>query len=184
MQGVGTDLNEMHAGRVREIWQFLRDDCGLTGVRASPKPHFTWQIAEEYDLDAAKSAIQEIIEHTPPFRVFSTGLGLFTGQFPVIYIPVIKNEGLVAFHELLWERLSPFRRGTNDYYSPLLWTPHITLAYEDLTLERLVCALERLSPMSFNWELLVDNLSIAYQPPDGSEWVQFRYDFQVRENKE
>jgi 2'-5' RNA ligase len=179
MQGVGTDLDELHAGSVREIWQLLRDDCGLSVVKASPKPHFTWQIAEEYDLEAAKSVLQEIILQIPPFRVFTTGLGLFTGQYPVLYIPVIKNAAVVAFHEMLWERLSPFRRGTNDYYSPLLWTPHITLAYEGLDPERMICALERLSPMSFNWELLVDNLSIAYQPPDGGEWVQFRYDFQT-----
>lgn len=175
MQGVATNLDDLHAGRVRAHWQLLRDECGLSGEKFTLEPHFTWQIAEQYVSHDTQTILQEIAAQTPRFRVFTTGLGLFTGQFPVIYIPIIKNAALVALHQVLWERLSPFRQGTSDYYSPSLWTPHITLAYENASPEKMICGLSRLASLSFNWELNVDNFSFASHTGESGAQTQFRY---------
>lgn len=178
MQGIGTDLDQLHADRVRELWKILQEECGSRSIRMTPVPHFTWQIAEHYETERVKDILLEITSHLPPFRVFTTGLGLFTGTFPVIYIPVIKNAAMIALHEMLWERTKPIRSGASDYYSPLLWTPHITLSYDDENSERTTCALKRIATMSFNWELPVDNLSFAVQSTEGGEWAYTRFDFQ------
>jgi 2'-5' RNA ligase len=109
--------------------------------------------------------------------VLTTGLGIFTGEVPVIYIPLLKNPNLIAFHGHLWERLNGVGIGASHYYSPRRWAPHITLAHGDVDQEALVCALAKLAFREFNWEIIVDNLAFAYQPEDKTGWTKYRFPF-------
>ena len=60
MHGLVSLLDSTHYTLVEEIWQELEIECGLKGIYITPMPHFSWQIAEDYDWDALEIALQEI----------------------------------------------------------------------------------------------------------------------------
>jgi 2'-5' RNA ligase len=146
-------------------------------VNITPVPHFSWQIAEEYNIPLVEEILAHICRKARPFQVATTGLGLFTGLSPIIYIPLVKDAVMMTFHKVLWERLAPARSREIQHYAPSCWVPHITLAYGDVTEPGLLCAVRKLAFEAYNWEILVDNLSFAYQPAGAKTWTEFKFRF-------
>lgn len=177
MHGIITLLDPTHYSKVENVWQDLEQHCGLRGVRITPIPHFSWQIAEEYDLQTIRPILREICASTTPFTVLTTGLGIFSGMVPVIYIPVVKNTPLIQLHIALWQATLPVGQSRSPYYSPEMWMPHITLAYGDVNPENLGCAMSRLAFNDYNWKIPVDHLSLVYQPEGQAGSLRMRFDF-------
>lgn len=164
MHGVVTLLPLPYYEMVETLWNELEERHGLRGIRVTPYPHFSWQIGETYDVPALKTALERLAAQTQPFTVHTTGLGIFTGERPVLFIPVVKSPELQRFHQQVWDALLPLTQGVSLYYSPKQWSPHISLAYEDLTPKNIGKAMKDMAFRSFNWEFLVDNLSFIYEP--------------------
>jgi 2'-5' RNA ligase len=175
MHGLVSLLDPEYYAKVEAIWQELKDDCGLTGIYITPLPHFSWQIAEDYDWIKLESFLTQIAADTKPFSVKTCGLALFTGDNPIIYIPVVRTRTLTDLHQLIWDRITPISAFPSLLYSPSFWMPHISLAYKDIALEGLHCLMDKLTFRTFNWEIQIDNLSLIYEP-DGSVGTQ-KYHF-------
>jgi len=92
MPGLVSTLDQTHHTLVEEIWLELETDCGLKGINVTPLPHFSWQIAEDYEWDALDNALQKITEAAQPFMVQTTGLALFTAESPAVYIPIVRTR--------------------------------------------------------------------------------------------
>jgi len=63
----------------------------------------------------------------------------------------------------LWENAGPLASGLNKHYSPDLWMPHITIAYQDLVADNLACAVKNLIFKPVELEICVDQLALLYQ---------------------
>jgi 2'-5' RNA ligase len=163
MNGIASLLTDPHKTQVEAIWQELEEKCGLIGVRTTPFPHFTYQVVETYDQARLEPILREIAQQAQPFTIYSTGLGLFTGQEPVIYLPLVKNDLLLHFHKVIWDRTTEVAQGISPYYAPELWVPHITLGLSDITNLNLNCAMQALAFGDFNWQINVDNLAFIGQ---------------------
>jgi 2'-5' RNA ligase len=163
MNGIASLLNDPYKSQIEAIWQELEQKCGLIGVRVTPLPHFTYQVVEAYDQPRLVRILEELARQTRPFKVHTTGVGLFTGEMPVIYLPLVKNDALLHFHKIIWDRTIDTAQGPSPYYSPDSWIPHITLGYGDVTNFNLGCAMEALAFKDFNWEITVDNLTFIGQ---------------------
>lgn len=87
-------------------------------------------------------------------------MGIFTGPDPVLYIPVVRTAELSQLHQRLWTAVEPTSSGTQTYYSPANWLPHITLAQHDLTPENLPIITQWLNEQSLTWQIAIDNLSL------------------------
>lgn len=172
MHGVVTILPQPYYAQVEALWDELEENFGLRGIRVTPFPHFSWQIGEEYDTAALQEALTRLSASQPPLQVSTTGLGLFTGERPVLFIPVVKSPQLAAFHQALWEALEPITIGASPYYSPQNWMPHISLVYDDLTAENMGVVLKSLACRTFNWEFTADNLSFIYEPSGVTGTIQ------------
>lgn len=179
MHGLVSLLDKKHFNLVEEIWQDLENNCGLKGIHVTPLPHFSWQIAEDYDWDALELALQEIAATIEPFTVRTTGLALFTGESPVVFIPVVRTKELSEFHDAIWQQLALISSKPSLYYAPSFWMPHISLAYGDVDAEKLNCLMEKLASRTFNWEIEIDNLTLIYEP-EGTIG-QIRYKFNLGE---
>ena len=164
MHGVVSLLDTVHKQRVESLWRELADECGLVGIRATPIPHFSWQIAEDYDLARLEEALEKIARSTKPFVVRTTGLILFTGEKPVIAISVVRDAILSQIHRMVWEQIESISDDPSRFYSPDYWIPHISLAHGDLLPDKLNCSMHRLAARSLNWEFTVDNIAFLYQP--------------------
>jgi 2'-5' RNA ligase len=163
MHGIISVLDEVHYAMVAALWDELELDCGMTGIQATPIPHFSWQVAQDYDFDALRLVLEKMALRIPPFRVQTTGLGMFSGPRPVLFIPVVRDEQLSSYHRQLWESLVTTTDSSSRYYRPEMWMPHITLGFGDFNADAINCALQDLLSRSFDWEIEVDNLALVVQ---------------------
>jgi 2'-5' RNA ligase len=177
MHGLLSLFDQKHEALVFSIWQELGMHCGLSGVNTTPFPHFSWLIADNFDWDELDSAISEIAARVKPFTVQTTGLSLFTGPNPVLYIPIVRTAELSRIHKLVWDKISPIGTEVSPYYAPPNWMPHITLAFGELSNEDLSCALEKLAFRNFDWQIPIDHIAVGYQNPGATAIIQYRHEF-------
>lgn len=157
------------------MWQKLKNKCNLVPANEVSFVHLSWQGASAYQVEPAKNIIHNISTQTRSFKVGVSGVGIFTGPEPVLYLNVVKNRALMDLHDTLWGKLSPFAEGFNAYYEPNDWVPHITLVYGMLLPEDLSCAVTELMYEPFSFELPIDNLALIFLR-DGSVGIDSRFD--------
>ena len=167
MNGVVSLLDEQHHRLVEALWAELAERFGLRGAYVAPFPHFSYQIAPQYDADLLKRMLEDVAARQPIFQVQTTGLGVFTGAQPVLYIPVVRSPQLAQFQQMLWTELARASQDASDYYHPDRWIPHITISFSDLDQQRLADVIVWLSERDFTWTITVDNL--AYIDDTGTE---------------
>lgn len=177
MHAIVSLLDDSNAGRVLSIWQDLEVECDLSGIKVTPIPHFSWQIAAGYDFEGLEPVLEEIASQAKPFYARANGLGLFTGEKPVAYVPLVRDANLSAFHKTIWEKTGDLGLEASPHYAPHSWVPHITLASGDLNLQRLTCLMEKFAFQRNDWELYVDNLTVIFQADGVGGLVRDRFQF-------
>jgi 2'-5' RNA ligase len=177
MHGLVSLLPNKYYKQVEEIWQELENDCGLSGIRVTPFPHFSWLIAKDFDWATLEQSMKEVAEKTRPFSVNTGGIELFSGPNPVIFIPIRHTAALRKLHQCIWDAIQLTGINLSPYYAPPIWTPHISLAYTDVTRENIGCAMQKLAFQTFNWEFEVNNISLIYEPDGKIGQLRYRFDF-------
>lgn len=162
MYAIVSLLGKPYQERVEQLWAELQRDFGVQGVYVTPYPHFSYQIVAHYDLDKLLPRLRHFAAHHAPFTIRTTGLGLFTGPSPVLYIPVTRNAQLSSFQQILWRQGARYGKGISPYYSPDQWTPHITIGFADLNSENLPPIMRYLSTRNFSWQIPIKNLALIY----------------------
>jgi 2'-5' RNA ligase len=177
MHGLVSLLDSNHYEIVEELWHRLEKECGLAGVKATPYPHFSWQIAQNYPEPDTEMTIRTIASQTKPFKIHTGGLGIFSGRQPVAFISIVRNAKLNQLHDQLWEQFKASAKRLSPYYHPQRWMPHITVVYESETPEALQCGLKMLISQSFEWEIEVNNISFVSQSANQIGTLSYRHDF-------
>jgi 2'-5' RNA ligase len=176
MHGIVSLLDEEHNQKVENIWRELALDCGLTGDQHIPIAHFSWHVAASYQIARLRPVLQEIAAVSEPFFVRATGIGLFTGERPVVFISLVKDDLMLRFHKVVWQKVNHLSLDPSPYYIPKTWVPHITLA-ETGWPGRLACAMEKLVFQPFNWQIRVDNLALISEAEGHVEEMAFAFRF-------
>lgn len=142
--------------RIQEA--FLK--CGLVGPGLL---HFSWHVADSYRPGQIEDCLRETARDLSVITTASTGLGIFTSEHPVLYLPVSKTRMIADMHELLWRRLGPIAENVNPYYDPSHWIPHITLAYEDAQPDQISQAASSLLKQRIVFQLKIDHIALIYR---------------------
>ncbi len=158
-----------------EMWQRLQTKCGLVTANKTSFVHLSWQGAAAYSIEHARAVVGEIASDTRSFKVNISGIGIFTGKQPVLYLNLVKNRMLLDIHEVLWNRLLDCAKEMNAYYAPAEWVPHITLTYGMLFPKDLACAVAELMYEPFTAELAIDNLAFIFLH-DGMVGIDSRFE--------
>jgi len=169
--------------KVESHWDYLEENCGLTGIRITPYPHISWQVAEKHDLIPLKNALATRARMAHPLSILTTGLGMFSGPTPVLYLPIVKNPSLMDFHRQVWEETLPFAHGVNLKYHPDAWIPHITLAYKDIHHDNIGCIMQEYAFKNFDWHISLDNLALVAQEGEEVGVLKERYNFNTAGSK-
>ena len=174
LQGVVSILDQEHCDKVESLWDELEREFGLKSAAAA-YPHFSYQVVERYDVQRVKDTLTRLTHSAAPFNVHTSGLGIFTGDSPTLYITVARSVYLTKFHSHLWKRLSKTGRAIHTHhYGPDNFVPHITLAAGDLTLEHLPEAVKLLGSRSFNWNIHIDNVALVLDAQgDRDQWIRY-----------
>ena len=171
MVAVVSLLDADHTKIVNEIIEDLEQTFGIRGVQITADPHITWLICEVGKLKQLKAYLSHISTQINPIKVNTTGLGIFPGENPVIFVPVIRADGFNQVHATLYEGIRAFSKHTVNFYNPDQWVPHISLALRDTTPELLPAIITHLNKRTYNWQIELNNISILRK-----EFDQFRQD--------
>lgn len=177
MHGLVSLLPADYYAKVEELWQMLEDEFDLTGIQATPFPHFSWLIGEDFDWDELENTLREIAKETQPITVNTTGVGIFSGASPVVFIPVVRTNELNILHQRIWNAIQPIGKTLSPHYAPKHWMPHITLAYQDVTPKKLNYAIQKLAFQSFTWEFEVNNISFIRKSDDEDNEIYYQFNF-------
>lgn len=181
MYAIASLLDPESDAIVRRLWQRFEEHCGLLGIRNTPIPHFSWQGADRYQFEQVETVLQTLSQEIQPFTVNVSGIGIFTGLQPVIYLALIKDSTLLNIHRQIWERVLPYAVKPNLYYDPRSWVPHITLAFKEVDQDRLGCAVADIANQHVNLQILVDHFALIYQA-GGDSGLHSRFGFQASMN--
>lgn len=160
LAGVCSVLPVEESVKVTELWAELDRELGLRSATISPLPHFTYQVARDYDLDVLAEVVEKLAAGARALRVQTAGLGIFTGASPVLYIPIVRSPELARFQIAVWSAGSVAAGKLDQHYHPASWVPHISIAFGDTTPANAAAAVERLATRDLSWDLELDNLSI------------------------
>ena len=160
MNAIVSLLDEEHDQTVRNLWSELEGDFGVIPQYANPFTHFSFHVADDYDVDDLRPILADLIHDHGPFTVGTSGLGIFTGERPVLFVPVVRNPELDALHSALWSRFTPAFGVGLPYYAPDAWVPHITLAQGPEAADRFPDIVRAMTRREFTWRLTVDNLAV------------------------
>lgn len=177
MHGILSLLDEDHTTKTMKIWDDLAMRCGLHGIEVIPFPHFSWQIAEDYDIEQVEGVLADLATRQKRFDIFTNGLAFFSGEQPVLYIPIVRSEGLSRLHASLWEKLEPLGVAVSALYAPEFWMPHITLTADPLDADDLSCLAQWLLKETFNWKININNYAFGFQLEGKLGYIRSRFDF-------
>ena len=162
MHGIVSVLGEPHYAQVVHLWAEMKQRFDVGNPEATAVPHFSYHVATAYDLDVCNQVLLETAVSTPPFTVKATGIGIFSGEVPVVYIPIARSPSLMALHNLLTSRLEPITTSSLEYYAPVNWFPHITLANGNMSPKQLGEIVVWLNTLPLAWEVQVTNLTLLH----------------------
>lgn len=161
MYAIISEINSRSSEKVTQIWHGLCKACGLEEIYTLPTPHFSWLVAGGMDLAQAKSKVASMITRVPEIRTYTSGLGIFSGILPVLFLPMVKTMDMINLHQEIWDQVGPHCSKVNMYYSPSLWMPHITLALKDLDKEKLACAVNAYAFEQLELSVTMTSLALA-----------------------
>ncbi len=159
-----------------EVWKVVERIRSESGIETFGILHFSWHVAERYDISQVKIILEEISGIIQPFRISSSGLGIFTGDRPVLYLPVVKTQWISKLHADIWHAIAPAAECASQMYSPQDWLPHITLVVEESHPELVFLAAKQLMSEPLRMDLLVNHLGLIYRN-DNAQGLLFNIPF-------
>lgn len=143
-------------------WPKIESVCQYSGIIPHTIPHFSWQTAEEYQIEQTRNKMAELAEQIPPFSFSTSGLGIFPDDRRIIFLIMVKTRKLMEIHELLWNELLPFAINPRMHYAPDQWIPHISLNLQALNESQFNCSIEELLKIDLRFEFVVKKIGILY----------------------
>ncbi len=162
MHSVTSLLDNKHYQLVEDLWAELARKFAVSEFNSASYPHITYQVAGRYNVKSIETVLQRFAASNASIKIRTSGLGIFTGPNPVLYLRVVRSPELTQFHEALWQEIS--RTGSDfwDYYHPANWVPHITIGMSEMHKDNLSQIVPFLAERDFNWEITVDNIMLSY----------------------
>jgi 2'-5' RNA ligase len=165
MQSVCSVIPAEFNQQVVDARALLCEDPLLGAIYDPPFAHFTHQLAEDYDWDGLEKALAGFASTHQPFAARTSGLLCLTGNVILIAVGVFRSPELVAYHNELWDTVSPFAVGRlRPLDRPETWLPHVTIKRCDAHFESFGAAMTKLATRRFVWEMTIDNVSIQHDP--------------------
>ncbi|MBC3538180.1 2'-5' RNA ligase family protein [Rufibacter sp. H-1] len=144
----------------------LEREFGLKEVQKTPFPHITWLTVNDGSLPNLQRTLGHAAGICCRFRITTNGLGIFPGEKPVLYIPILRTSKVNQFHRQLHKAVCLISQEISAYYHPEVWVPHLSLALGDTTPEIVSQAVLYLNRSNYHWKIELDNLTLLTKNGD------------------
>jgi 2'-5' RNA ligase len=155
-----------------EIKQYFSDRYHSRAAQKSP-PHITLQPPFEWptaDLPQLEQQLNTFARSQLPFSVTLQGFAAFPPR--VIYINVLKTPELLILHQSLLTDLENTLGIADPKSKTRPFTPHLTVAFRDLTRQNFKLAWPEFEPRSLQLEWLASSLTLLIH--DNQRWNIYR----------
>lgn len=172
-----SEIDPEAANQVSRLWYALRKSCGLKAIYNVPRPHVTWFAADQINSSNVEQILIIMAEQTKALSLRTFGFGIFSGENPVLYLPIVKTKAMFNIHQQLWDQLCQQCNGHQSYYEPSKWVPHITLALKDLNKNNLTCAVNAIAFKPLELLIHIDAIALATYQNEPPGKILARFDF-------
>ena len=151
-----------------EIKTYFAQHYGSRHALKSP-PHITVQPPFKWipqQIDQVERSLQSFATSQTPFSISLNGFAAFPPR--VIYIHVEKTEPLLTLHQALITHLETTLNLVDPKEKSRPYTPHMTVAFRDLTQQNFRAAWQEFHPRSLFFEFIASELSLLMH--DGQRW--------------
>ncbi len=177
MYAILSILDQHSLDQVHRLRTQILEACQINADVFGLEPHISWQGALDYDLPKVEQNLTAISSRLRPFEVNVGGLGIFSGENPVIHLVVTRSEIMSTVRSSLWEANLLAATQLNPYFSADLWIPHISLFYVEKNAQSdLPCALAGLIHEPIQFKVQISSFSLAYDQ-DGQYGIHDTYPF-------
>ncbi|HRA53579.1 MAG TPA: 2'-5' RNA ligase family protein [Thermoflexales bacterium] len=167
MNGVVSLLDPAATAQIHALWAEMQAAHGIDAVaRRVPWPHVSYHIAPRYDPITLEAGLRALARETGPLDIQATGLGIFTGPTPVLYLAVTRSPALSALHARAWAACNAAAEDPSPLYAPNVWVPHITLAHHDVTPANLPRLIADLGGRDFAWTIRLSAFTALFKTDD------------------
>lgn len=167
--GIVAVLDSVSQAKVQSLWADFQQHLGGVDLSRNHYPHFSLHVAESYHKATLQESLSSYASKTPPFSIKAAGLGLFTGQIPVLHINLVRDSALTALHEDVFQLSERHAVESFPHYRPENWLPHITLTQGDFTPTDLPKLLAGLLEQDFYWQIRVEALALLHEEQTAPE---------------
>ena len=160
---LASPINIDENDKIHNIWNELDFACEMNQVKFAPIPHFSYMTYKSVNNPIGlQQTMLDLGNEISPFEIQISGLGIFQGPSPILYLPIVKTKFLFDIHSKILGSISPYIAEASDFYKENNWIPHITLAIRDINLDNLSCAVDRCMQFDLSFRLKIDHLAILY----------------------
>ncbi|TXD31677.1 hypothetical protein FRC96_20430 [Lujinxingia vulgaris] len=148
---LGEDLEE----RIARLWDRTELIAPHQIPRATRVPHVSFQLVETPHPHALEVLLREPFCEVPA-TIRTSALGVFARPRQVLFLSVVREPALDRYFQAINVRLMAQGYHLHPFYSPAMWTPHITLAlgpFSPATLCALLRAGTRYEDLQGCWEI-------------------------------
>ena len=119
-------------------------------------------------LSGWKKSLISFTQSVEPISLHVAGIGTFSGDHPVIYLPVTKTPSITSIYNEMASWITEYTSTTNPNYDPLLWIPHITLSADEFNSDGVCQVISELAYIPMNFDLTLDHIAIIYRNEEKS----------------
>lgn len=127
------------------------------------QPPFKWNLE---DLPLLEGCLQKFAETQSSVPMILDGFGSFRQR--VIYINVIKNSELITIHQELLAHLEESLNIVDEIEKCRQFSPHLTVAYRDLTRDNFRKAWAEFESQKFYFEFAISKITLLIH--NGKQW--------------
>jgi 2'-5' RNA ligase len=143
-----------------EIKQHFAENYNSEAAFKSPphitlQPPFEWQVDE---MEVLEESLRNFAKIQIPVPIILKGFGSFVPK--VIYINVIKTPELMMLQQYLMTYLEESLGIVYPHSKDRTFSPHITVAYRDLTRENFKCAWPEFNRRELEFKFTVSQLTL------------------------
>ena len=74
MHGIVSLLDDQHYQLVEDLWAELKQEFAVEGVYITPYPHFSYQVATDYNVEELEDILHGFAAYHTPFQARTAGL--------------------------------------------------------------------------------------------------------------
>jgi 2'-5' RNA ligase len=145
---IGIVLDEVHAVPVATLRAQLAAAAAVPGGAVAP--HVTLAVTSGIAPGRVDAVLSAVAADFQPFTVRIRGAGIVhhEGDWPVVYLQVVRSPALDALHRALIDGLGP--TFVDGHYRPDRWIPHVTVWSGPIVASSLEIVTDRIAGVSWN----------------------------------